>query len=366
VLPQYSLSFSSDLFFYYRFSCLIIVLFFLRWLTKLVFTVGFSTTLVLGMSCWMHIIPVFFPLWVIFLPVWLSHAGLLACHIHSIKALTHFINNANENRQRPDTTDHLDRTEYLPLLQRSLKFALKAGFISLCGFTLEILLYLKVSSSSHETGTGDTSTYGNLSLTVVLAPVWIIALAGLMDGLLCKTQHWIRVLCWVLLFSSMIMAVLKVDYHCRMLSWRLILLPLVAILLLSGMAIVYIVYGHQIGYFRLTESQLTAGVLYAMSILICTVLLVVMGEIAPLQPHVEFETRLFIAVLAPLVMSLVGVGAWAVSKDEFRRLQLQGGQTLVHPMRLRFENQGWTAVEGRGVAVIPMFGEVRYVLLQYP
>jgi hypothetical protein len=163
----------------------------------------------------------------------------------------------------------------------------------------------------------------------------------------------------------MIMAVLKVDYHYRMLSWRLILLPLVAILLLSGVAVVYIVYGHQIGYFRLTESQLTAGVLYAMSILICTVLLVVMGEIAPLQPHVEFETRLFIAVLAPLVMSLVGVGAWAVSKDEFRRLQLQGGQTLVHPMRLRFENQGWTAVEGRGIALIPMFGEVRCVPMEY-
>lgn len=308
----------------------------------------------------MHIIPVFFPIWVIFLPVWLSHVGLLACHIHSIKALSHFINNANENRQRPDTTDHLDRTEYLPLLQRSLKFALKAGFISLCGFTLEILLYLKVSSSGNEpSGTGENSAHSNLTLAVVLAPVWIIALAGLLDGLLCKTQHWIRVLCWLLLFCSMIMAVLRVDYHFRMLSWRLILLPLVAILFISGAALVYIVYGHQIGYFRLTESQLTAGVLYAMSVLICTVLLVVMGEIAPVQQHVEFETRLFIAVLAPLVMSLVGVGAWAISKDEFRRLQLHGGQTLVHPMRLRFEPQGWTAVEGRGVANIPMFGEVR-------
>ena len=324
----------------------------------LVFTVGFSTTLVLGMSCWMHVIPVVFPIWIIFLPAWLSHIGLLVCHIQSAKALSQFISNANENRQKPDTTDHLDRTEYLPLLQKSLKFALKAGFIALCGFALEILIYIKVSSAGEPEG--DTS-HSNLTLSVVLLPVWIIVIGGVLDGLICKTQHWIRVLCWLLLLTSMIMAVLRVDYHLRVLSWRVIILPLVGNLVISGTALVYILYGHQLGYFRLTESQLTAGVLYALSVLVCTVLLVVMGEIVPIQQQVEFETRLFIVMLAPLVMSLFGVGAWAVGKDEFRRLQLHGGQNLVYPKKLRFEPDGWTAVEGRGVANIPMFGEVRYV-----
>jgi len=199
---------------------------------------------------------------------------------------------------------------------------------------------------------------------VVFIPIWIIVLAGIIDGMICKTQHFLRVLCWALLLSSMIMAVLRVDCHVYQISWRLIILPLVLILFIAGGTLVYMVYGHQIGYFRLTESQLTAGILYAMSVLICIVLLVVMGEIITMAKPVEFETRLFIVTLAPLVMSLMGVGAWAVSKDEFRRLQRHGGQSAVHPMKLKFEPEGWTAVEGRGVANIPMFGEVRYVGVQ--
>jgi len=60
-----------------------------------------------------------------------------------------------------------------------------------------------------------------------------------------------------------------------------------------------------------------------------------------------------------MVVCLVGMGAWAVSRDEFARLLLYGGQAAVHPMRLRLEAKGWTSVESNGVTTIPMFGEVR-------
>ena len=98
-----------------------------------------------------------------------------------------------------------------------------------------------------------------------------------------------------------------------------------------------------------------------MSVLIAIVLLIVMGEVLPLRGQpIELETRLFLVTLAPLIMSLVGVGAWAVSKDEFRRLLQYGGQAAVHPKKLKFdEDKGWDAVESKGVTIIPMFGEVR-------
>jgi hypothetical protein len=56
---------------------------------------------------------------------------------------------------------------------------------------------------------------------------------------------------------------------------------------------------------------------------------------------------------------LVGMGAWVVSRNEFGRLLLYGGQAQVHPRRLRFDANGWTSVQGSGVKNIPMFGEVR-------
>lgn len=266
----------------------------------------------------------------------------------SAKALSTFIAVANDNRQRPDSRDHLDRTEYLPLLQRSLKFGLKTGLMSFGVFIFEILVYLRLSK-------------GRLSMAVVLLPMWIMVLGGIIDGIICKTQHFLRVICWVLLFISMVFACLKMDNDCEWVRWRMVISPIVAVLSVASGTLIYIVYGHQIGYYRLTEAQLTAGNLYSLAALISIVLLVVVGEIMPLARPVEIETRVFLILMAPLAVTLVGMGAWVVSRDEFGRLLLYGGQSAVHPRRLRWEKNGWTSVQGRGVTNIPMFGEVRYV-----
>uniref|UniRef100_A0A7S4QJC8 Uncharacterized protein n=2 Tax=Ditylum brightwellii TaxID=49249 RepID=A0A7S4QJC8_9STRA len=285
--------------------------------------------------------------WVVLLPSWLSHIGLLICHILSARALTIFISEANENRQRHDSTDHLDRTEYLPLLQRSLKFGLKTGVLSFCVFVFELLMYTRYAK-------------GTLSLSVALLPIWVIVVGGIIDGIVCKTQHFLRVLCWVLVFTAMLMTVLRVDYGIHAIRWRFVVIPIVALLSISSGTLIYIVYGHQIGYFRLTESQLTAGILYSMSALICIVLVVVVTEVIPLARPAEVETRIFVVALAPLIVALVGMGAWAVNRDELHRLLHYGGQAAIHPMKLRLESAGWTSVESRGVTIIPMFGEVSY------
>jgi len=298
------------------------------------------------MSRWAVLLPNI-PYWFILLPAWLSHGGLLCSHVLSAKALSTFIAEANENRQRQDTTDHLDRTEYLPLLQRSLKFGLKTGVLSLCFFVFEVLLYLRFVN-------------GTVSLAASMTPIWILVVGGILDGIICKTQHVLRVICWLLLFSSMILAVIKVDYEMDSVRWRVVLSPIVALLTIASSSLIYIVYGHQIGYFRLTEAQLTAGILYSMSALVCIVLVVILGEVIPLEKPVEIETRVFVVTLAPLVVALFGVGAWAVTRDEFDRLLQFGGQVAVYPMKLRFEPHGWTSIESRGIAVIPMFGEVTY------
>lgn len=267
----------------------------------------------------------------------------------SAKALSNFIAAANDSRQRPDSRDHLDRTEYLPLLQRSLKFGLKTGLISFGVFIFEILLYFRLAR-------------GRLSITTVLLPMWIMVLGGILDGIICKTQHFLRLIGWLLIFTSMVFVSLKMDHHCDWVRWRMIFSPIVAVLSLSSATLIYIVYGHQIGYYRLTEAQLTAGNLYSLAALISIVLLVVVGEVMPLARPVEIETRVFLVLMAPLVVTLVGMGAWVVSRDEFGRLLLYGGQSTVHPRKLRWEKNGWTSVQGRGVTVIPMFGEVRYVI----
>ena len=264
------------------------------------------------------------------------------------KALSTFIGEANDSRQRPDSRDHLNRTEYLPLLQRSLKFGLKTGVLSFFVFVFEILVYIDLA-------------WGNISLSVVFLPLWLIVTGGILDGIICKTQHFLRVLCWLLICTAMIMTVLKVDYAMDAIRWRMIVSPVVALLSIISGTLIYIVYGHQIGYYQLTESQLTAGNLYSLAALICIVLFVVIGEVIPLSRPVEIETRIFIVVMAPLVVCLVGMGAWVVSRDEFGRLLLYGGQAAVHPMKLRWEADGWTSVQSKGVRIIPMFGEVRYV-----
>ena len=288
------------------------------------------------------------PYWFILLPSWGTHVGLLVCHVKSASALSAFISEANDNRQRPDSTDHLDRTEYLPLLQRSLKFGLKTSLLSFCTFIFEVLMYIRVAR-------------GTLPLAVVFIPLWLLVGGGILDGIICKSQHFLRVLCWVLIFTSMILAVLRVDYDMEEIRWRYVISPIVAVLSISSATLIYIVYGHQVGYYRLTESQLTAGILYSMAALICIILVILIGELMPLSRPVEIETRFFIVVMAPLVVCLVGMGAWAVSRDEFGRLLLYGGQIAVHPMKLRWEKQGWNSVQGKGVSIIPMFGEVRYV-----
>jgi hypothetical protein len=303
------------------------------------------------MARWTRLLPRI-PYWFIVLPCWSAHVGLLWLHILSAKALSAFIAEANDSRQRPDSRDHLNRTEYLPLLQRSLKFGLKTGLLSFCVFLFEILMYIRVAR-------------GTISLGAAFTPLWLLVVVGIIDGLICKTQHLLRVVCWILTFSAMVMTVLKVDYGYDSIRWRVVVSPVVTVLSVASCSLIYIVYGHQIGYYRLTESQLTAGNLYSLAALICIVLIVMIGEVIPLSRPVEIETRLMVVILAPLVVSLVGMGAWVVSRDEFGRFLLYGGQSAIHPMKLKWEAlHGWTSVQGKGVTVIPMFGEVAFQPLE--
>jgi hypothetical protein len=285
------------------------------------------------------------------MPAWLSHVALFYCHLRSASALSHFITEANEHRQRPDSRDHLDRTEYLPLLQRSLKFGLKTGILSFFIFVFEILMYIRIANNTNA-----------ISLTAVMTPIWLLVAAGIVDGIICRTQHVVRLLCWTLLFAGMVLLVMKVDYGYDGIRWRIIVSPFVSVLSLTSAMLIYIIYGHQVGYYRLTESQLTAGNLYSLAALICIVLVVVIGEVIPLSRPIEIGTKLFIVFMAPLAVVLVGMGAWVISQDEFGRLLLYGGQSAVHPMKLRWEPSGWTCVQSKGITNIPMFGEVRYVL----
>jgi hypothetical protein len=317
---------------------------------QVVISVGFALTVLFGMSRWTRLLPGL-PFWFILFPCWASHIGLLWLHVLSARALSSFIAEANDSRQRPDSRDHLNRTEYLPLLQRSLKFGLKTGLLSFCVFIFEILLYVRLAR-------------GSISLSWVLCPLWLLVTCGIVDGLICKTQHFLRVICWILTFSAMVLTVMKVDHGFDDVRWRFVFSPVLAVLAIASASLVYIVYGHQIGYYRLTESQLTAGNLYSLAALICIVLIVVIGEVIPLTRPVEVETRLFVVVLAPLVVCLVGMAAWVVSRDEFGRLLLYGGQSAVHPMKLRWEAKGWASIQGRGVTVIPMFGEVSFQPLE--
>lgn len=187
-----------------------------------------------------------------------------------------------------------------------------------------------------------------------------MVLGGVVDGIICRTQHLLRVCCWLLVFATMVLLCLKVDYGYNSIRWMMIVSPIVAVLSVASASLIYIVYGHQVGYYRLTESQLTAGNLYSLAALISIVLVVVIGEVIPLARPVEIETRVFVVLMAPLVVVLLGMGAWVVSRDEFGRLLLYGGQAQVHPRKLRWEAGGWTSVQGRGVTTIPLFGEVRY------
>lgn len=299
------------------------------------------------MARWTQLLPTA-PYWFILLPSWASHVALLWLHVLSAKALSRFIAEANNSRQRPDSRDHLNRTEYLPLLQRSLKFGLKTGVLSFFTFVFEILIFMKLARNS-------------ISLTSAFVPLWLLVSGGIVDGLICKSQHFLRVICWMLAFASMVLLVLKIDYGYETIRWRIVVFPVVAVLSVASGSLIYIVYGHQIGFYRLTDAQLTAGNLYALAALMSIILVVIICEVIPLERPVEIETRMFVVILAPLIICLTGMGAWVVSRDEFSRLLLYGGQSAVHPKKLRWvTGSGWTCVQGKGVSVIPMFGEVSY------
>eukprot|EP00558_Chaetoceros_sp_UNC1202_P003761 CAMPEP_0197235136 /NCGR_PEP_ID=MMETSP1429-20130617/2642_1 /TAXON_ID=49237 /ORGANISM="Chaetoceros sp., Strain UNC1202" /LENGTH=157 /DNA_ID=CAMNT_0042693657 /DNA_START=530 /DNA_END=1003 /DNA_ORIENTATION=- len=109
----------------------------------------------------------------------------------------------------------------------------------------------------------------------------------------------------------------------------------------------------------MTESQVTAGVLYSagsFSGLLLTLIFLVQDFVRP----GSFQVMVVMVAVAPLTVSLLSLGAYAVSRDEFERLLQYGGQAAVHPMKLRLEKGGWNAVDSKGVVLIPMFGEVRY------
>jgi len=313
--------------------------------TWLIFSPGLTITVALGMAKWTGLLHNL-PYWIILSPCWLSHACLLASHIYATKALSIFISQANTNRQRSDSTDHIDRTEYLPLLQRSLKFGMKTGAISLAMFLFEILLFVRLS-------------FGRMNMAVVLTPLWIIVLGGILDGIICKTQHVIRVFSWTLLFSFMMLLVIRVDHNVYALTWSIVFAPLVILLGIVIAALLYIIQGHHVGYYRLTDSQYAAGFLYIVATCLAIVLTVTFLMADLMRPTV-LQTILFMELLAPLGVALFCLGAYAVSRDEFERLLQYGGQAAVHPKRLVLGKAGWTVVESDGVMWMPMFGEVQY------
>eukprot|EP00804_Cyclotella_cryptica_P006495 CCRYP_012781-RA/>CCRYP_012781-RA protein AED:0.02 eAED:0.02 QI:2/1/1/1/0.5/0.66/3/597/569 len=292
----------------------------------LILTIGFSMSVALGAAKW-----------------------TVALHIMSARALSRFISEANENRQRPDSTDHLDRVEYLPLLQRSLKFGLKTGFLCFVVFIFEILLFVRLSNPSR------------LSLTVTYIPLWILTLGSIGNGVVCKSQHFVYVLIWVLIVAAMVLSVLKIDYGMYQIDPSYIIIVIQSMLGIISGTLVYVINGHQIGYFKLTDSQLTAGVFYASSSFLAILLVAIMADTLSLPELIQLDFQLITVILAPLVVAMAGIGAYLVTRGEFERLLKFGGQSAVIPMKLRLEANGWTCVESKGITSIPMFGDVRFV-----
>jgi len=313
----------------------------------LIISAGFSTTCALAMARWTNLLPTI-TLGLVLLPSWLSHLCLFLCHVRSARALTIFIAEANDNRQIQDSTDNLDRTEYLPLLQRSLRYFIKTAFISICSFVFEVLIYLRL-------------TKGSVSLTAALSPIWIIVLAGIIDGVLCKTQSGLRLFCWILVMTYMLLLVLRVD-HMFEFRWFVIIGPIIALLCIFIAYLIHILYGHKIGYFKLTESQLRAGILYSVGVIICIVILAIHFMIHLTRP-LNIELKIVLIALPPLVLALFGLGGYAINRDELERLYQYGGQAAVYPMKLILQPSGWTAIMSKGVTNLPMFGEVHYELL---
>eukprot|EP00956_Cyclotella_meneghiniana_P014628 scaffold22033_cov39-Cyclotella_meneghiniana.AAC.1 len=271
----------------------------------------------------------------------------------SARALSQFISEANENRQRPDSTDHLDRVEYLPLLQRSLKFGIKTGFLCFVIFIFEILLYVRLISPE------------SISLAVTYIPLWVLSLGSIANGIVCKTQHFVYSLIWVLVVVAMVLSVLLIDYEMYQIDVSYIIITIQSMLGIIAASLVYIINGHQIGYFKLTDSQLTAGVFYASASFLAILQVAIMADTLSLPELIQLDFQLIQVILAPLVVAMAGFGAYLVTRGEFERLLRFGGQSAVIAMKLRLEADGWTSVESKGITSIPMFGDVRFEPLDH-
>ncbi|KAL7542348.1 hypothetical protein ACHAXR_012537 [Thalassiosira sp. AJA248-18] len=313
----------------------------------LILTIGFSTSVALGAAKWTSKWGSL-PYWAIFAPAWASHAGIIVMHIMSARALSKFISEANENRQSQDSTDHLDRVEYLPLLQRSLKFGLKTGVLCFVIFIFEVLLFIRLCEPN------------TITLAETYIPLWILTLVFMANGIVCKSQHFLHSVIWTLAFTAMLLSVLRIDYglYDGIPTSHIIMVIIVMLAIISGI-LIYIVHGHQIGYYKLSESQLTAGVFYSASSFLAILLVAIMGDAVSLPELIQLDLLLIIVILAPIVVFLAGFGAFMVTRDEFERLLKYGGQSAVMPMRLRLETDGWTSVVSQGAVTIPMFGDVK-------
>ncbi|KAL3766938.1 hypothetical protein ACHAW5_011157 [Stephanodiscus triporus] len=314
----------------------------------LILTPGFATAAFLGVAKWTDKLGSL-PYWAIFLPMWASHCGIVAMHAQSARALSKFISDANENRQRQDSTDHLDRVEYLPLLQRSLKFGLKTGVLCFVVFIFEILLFIRLVRPS------------SISLGETYTPLWILTIIFICNGIVCKSQHFLQSLIWVLFFTAMLLSVLITDYGMEYTITTVhIIIVVVAMLAIVCGILMRIIHGHQIGFYKLTEAQLTAAVFYTASSFLAIILVAIMGDAVKLPDLIRLDLLLITVILAPIVVALVGFGAYFISRDEFERLLKYGGQSAVIPMRLRLETNGWTSVVSNGAVTIPMLGDVKY------
>lgn len=255
-------------------------------------------------------------------------------------------------------------------MQRALKFGLKTGILCTLIFIFEVLIYIHLTKgvADGNAGGGDGSSSG-ISFGSAFTPIWILVVTGILEGIVCDNQHIIRVFCWLCLCFSMMMSTIKFgdSEEAKDVEWETILYPIILILCICTVFLIYLVFGHQIGYFRMTESQLTAGVSYTCSSVLSIVLMILSLQHEEQQQNGQqqqqndvYDIKIFMTILCPLSFLLTGMGAWAVSRDEYHRLLQYGGQATVYPMKLRFEDDGWTCVESKGVMIIPFFGEVAY------
>jgi hypothetical protein len=129
---------------------------------------------------------------------------------------------------------------------------------------------------------------------------------------------------------------------------------------IGTVALFYIMHGHNIGYFRLTNAQYKAGILYSVASFSAIFLTLIFLMEGLARPPSSSEITMAMIALAPLSIIMLTLGAFSVSRDEFDRLLQYGGQLAVHPMKLSLERSGWVAVDSKGVTWIPMFGEVKY------